>query len=186
VILIALYTFCGSLVWAQNLKVRVEGDRLRVSATQLRLITGRPLERLHNGATVPYVLQLSARTERAGRVLTKVLERFTLSYDLWEEKFTVTRLGTPARSASNLTAAAAEAWCLDNLFLPIETLAPDRPFWVELEFETEELRDPGKSDDSPFTLSSLIDVFSRRGRDDQQIHGVVEVGPLRIQDLRMK
>src|SRR5688572_9001977 len=133
-----LFLACSGNLLAQNLKVRLEADRLRISGPQLRLLTGRPLERLRNGSSVTYVLELTVRTEKAGRVLSRVRERFSLSYDLWEERFSVTRQATPTRSASNLSAAAAQAWCLDNLSLAAAHLPGDRAFWVELEYQTEE------------------------------------------------
>ncbi len=159
---IVLCIACGVSLLAQNLTVRVEGDRLRVAGPQFHFLAGRALERLHNGATVTYELQLTARTERAGLILSRVLQRFTFSYDLWEEKLSVTRLDSPSRSASNLSASRAEAWCLDNLSLPITELPGDRQFWVALEYETEDPKDANKSDGSGLTLGGLIDIFGRK------------------------
>ena len=177
----------GSLTgFGQNLKVRAEADRLRVSAGQLHFLTGRALEKLHDGASVTYRLLLTIHSEKAGKTLARVLQRFTVSYDLWEEKFSATRLDTPARSASNLSSAKLEAWCLDNLSLPLAELPANRSFWVRLEFETEEPRDPGNPDNSPLTLSSLIDIFSRRGHEDETVRGFDEVGPLTLTELRKK
>lgn len=180
-----LFIACSGSLIAQNLKVRLEADRLRVSGPQVRLLTGRPLDRLRNGGSVIYVLELTVRTEKAGRVLTKVKERFTLSYDLWEEKFSVTRQATPTRSASNLSAAAAQAWCLDSLSIPASQLPGDRTFWVELEYQTEGPPAASKSD-SNLTLSSLIDIFSRRSPEEQQLHDIDVVGPFHLEDLRKK
>ena len=168
----------------ENLKVRVEGDRLRLSGP-VHFLVGRPLERLQNGAVVSFVLQLTVRSERAGRVLAHLTERFTFSYDLWEEKFAVTRQGTPARSASNLSTATSEAWCLDNLSLAITQVPADRPFWIALEYESEENKDSAKSDAST-VIASMIDIFSRRSRDEQQVRGTSESGPFRLDELRKK
>jgi hypothetical protein len=172
---------------AETLRVRIDGDRLRVSATQLQLLAGRPLERLHNGRTVTYVLELVIRSERAGHALTRAAERFNFSYDLWEEKFSVARLASPARSAANLSAAAAESWCVDNLAIAVKDIPADRPFWVSLEYATEEPRDTAKTDTATLTLGGLIDIFSRRTRDDPQVRGSVpDAGPFRLQDLMKK
>src|SRR5207244_84773 len=107
--------FVGLLtpVFGEALKVRIESERLRVSAPELHLLAGRRLERLRNGSTAIYSLQLTVRNERSGHISARVLQRFSFSYDLWEEKFTVTRLDSPTRSASNLSAARAEAWCIE-------------------------------------------------------------------------
>ena len=175
----------GSL--AEGLKVRIDGDRLRSSGAQLHFLTGRPLERLHNGRTVTYVLELLIRSERAGRVLARMAERFTFSYDLWEETFSVTRLASPARSASNLSGIAAEAWCLENLSVPVAEIPVDRPFWVGVEYASEEPKESAKTETAILTLGSLIDIFSRRPRDEQQVRGAVEeAGPFRLQDLLKK
>ncbi len=114
-----------------------------------------------------------------------MLQRFSFSYDLWEEKFTVTRLDSPTRSASNLPAARAEAWCLDNLSLPIADVPRDRPFWVALEFESEEAKDPSKADVTGLT-DRLIDIFGRRPRDEEQVRGVDQVEVVSLSNLIKK
>jgi hypothetical protein len=186
IVLTLAMAWAGSLL-AQNLKARVDGDRLRITSGKLHFLTGRPLERLHNGAAVTYVLRLTLRGERAGRMLSRIAERFTFSYDLWEEKFSVTWMALPARSVSNLSASAAESWCLENLSLPISEAPDDRPFWLSVEYESEDPRDSGETEGSPLTLGSLIDIFSRRSRTDQEVKGSSEeLGPLRLQDLMRK
>ena len=171
---------------AQHLKARVEGDRLRVSGPQVHFLLPPAVERLRNGTTVTYVLQLTVRNERLGHIVSRITERFRLSYDLWEEKYAVTRLASPTRSASNLTTNGVESWCLDNLSLPIADLNQNRQFWITLEYETEEPKDTSKTDSSGLTLSSLIDIFSRKPRDEQQVRGFDEIGPVRLDDLRKK
>jgi len=171
---------------AENLKVRIDGDRLRVSGDAIHFLTGRPLDRLHNGAVVTYVLQLTVRAERAGRVLSRLAERFTFSYDLWEEKFAVTKQGVPSRSASNLSPSGAESWCLDNLSIPAAQVPADRNVWLSVDYESEEPKDAAPNSDSPLTLGTLIDIFSRRPRNDQQVHGSVEIGPVSLDELRKK
>ncbi len=185
-VLLLVMLVCAPALLGESLKVRIDGDRLRAAGIGLNFLTGRPLERLHNGRTVTYVLELLVRSDRAGRVLARVAERFTFSYDLWEEKFSVTRLASPTRSASNLSGAAAESWCLENVSIAVADIPTDRPFWVGVEYASEEAKDSTKSE-SPLTLGSLIDIFSRRTRDEQQIRGAVEEsGPFRLQDLMKK
>jgi hypothetical protein len=186
VMLVLLFAGLSSSAFAQNLKVRVEGDRLRVSGPKLHFLSGRALDRLLNGGAVVYAVQLVVRSERGGRVLSRQVQRFTFSYDLWEEKVAVSRLDFPARSASNLSTAAAESWCLENLSIAASELPQARSFWVGLEYETEEAKDSGKSDGSGLTLSGLIDIFSRSPRDMQQVRGSDEVGPFSLDDLKKK
>jgi hypothetical protein len=185
-LVVGILLLWGSSLLAEDLRLQIESDRVRVSAPQLHFLTGHPLERLHNGAAITYLLQLTVRAERAGRVLARIPERFTVSYDLWEEKFSVTRHAVPARSASNLSIAAVESWCIENISLSISDLPADRPFWVTLEYQSEEPKDQAKGDPVSLTLGSLIDIFSRRTRDDQEVRGSAEAGPLRLEELRKK
>ena len=58
-----------------------------------------------------------------------------------EERFAVTRVGTPARSISHRTAKNAEAWCLEHLSIPLTALGRlgrDMPFWIRLEYRVQE------------------------------------------------
>jgi len=185
--LVWIVLICQVSLMADELRLRVEGDHVRLSAPQIHFLTGRPLERLHNGAAVTYLMQLTVRTERlGGKVLARIPVRFAVSYDLWEEKFSVTRQAVPERSASNLSATAVESWCFENISLPVSDLPPDRTFWVTLEYQSEAPKEVNKPDPVSLTLGSLIDIFSRKPRDDQEVHGSAEAGPLRLDDLRKK
>ena len=105
--------------------------------------------------------------------------RFVFSYDLWEEKFAVTRLEPSPRAISHLSAAAAEAWCLDSLMIPTGNLPADRPFWVSLTYRAESPGQRGVSDNSGLTLGGLVDIFSRRNQ-RQPVSGSRNAGPFRL------
>ena len=45
------------------------------------------------------------------------MDRFTVSYDVWEEKFSVVRVSDFRRSLMLLSASSAESWCLDNIVI---------------------------------------------------------------------
>jgi hypothetical protein len=170
----------------QSLSARIDRDQLRVLSPRLHFLIGEPLTRLRNGATVNYEFQLVLRTDRNSRPVARAQQRFAVSYDLWEEKFAVTRLDTAPRSVSHLSAAAAEAWCVDNVSVPVAALAPEQPFWLRLDFRTEDPSDSiNHSENTGMTLSGLIDIFSRRSR-GEQLRGFDEAGPLRLSDLRKK
>ncbi len=164
-----------------RLAVERQGDRLRLSAPQAHFLEGVTLERLRNGAAVTYVFTATVETGPGGRS-SHVEERFVVSYDLWEEKFSVVQPGPPHRSASHLSAAAAEAWCLDNLLLRVPALPPDRTFVVKLRAAVAE-DDPQPRDG--FTLSALIDVLSRK-RADAPAHWELLSAPLRLMDMGEK
>jgi hypothetical protein len=184
-VVFALLAFASAAA-AQTLKARVEGEQLHVAAARIHLLTGEALERLHDGATVNYEFQLTARTDRAGSLLARAVARFAVSYDLWEEKFAVMKLSGAPKSASNLSAAAAEAWCIENVSMPVGVLPVDQAFWLRLEYRAEESTPNGEqSENSTFRLSTLVDIFSRRTR-GEQVHGSEEGGPLRLPELKKK
>jgi hypothetical protein len=179
-----LFALVSALV-AQTLSARIEGEQLHIAAPRIHLLTGEAFQRLHDGATVNYELQLTARADKAGKALARAISRFAVSYDLWEERFAITRLGSSPKSVSRLTAAAAEAWCVDNVSMPIGVLPPTQPFWIRLDYRAEPSGVPSESENSSSTLSSLVDIFSRRPR-SEQVHGSEDVGPLRLGDLRKR
>src|SRR5207237_2884626 len=99
-------------------------------------LNGKPLQQLKNGANVGFVSQISLTADST--ILSRHVDRFVLSYDLWEGKFSATRLGPPMRSASRLSVPAAEAWCLDLLAPIPPSRAPSRPFGIKLEWRAED------------------------------------------------
>ncbi len=148
---------------------RMNGEALSVSAPGLRFLEGKPLDRLKDGVPVSFDFQLSLLAAGDRAPLRRAFERFTISYDLWEERFSAVRRGV-LRQASRLTARAAESWCLDNLAVPTTGLARDRRVVVRLELRAADGNDsaPTRGDDG-FSLTSLVDIFSRtaRGRQPQ-------------------
>lgn len=174
----------GFPLWAQSLVVRMTNDHLRVSAPTLRFVAGRPLERLHDGAPVAFAFQLSLSIDSHATTLPRDIQRFVMSYDLWEEKFSILKLGPARRSVSHLPAEGAEAWCLDILALPASGLTPEKPFWIKLEGRTEEGGEPaGPVSEGSMSLNRLIEWFSRRTRSEQP-RWIATAGPLRLAELR--
>ena len=169
---------------AQSLTVRFEGDRFRLVAPQLRLLTKETVDRLHDGVSVGFTFQVAIASDRNGNPIDQMTYRFVFSYDLWEEKFAVTRLEPTPRAISHLSAAAAEAWCLDSLMIPTGNLLADRPFWVSMTYSAE-AGQRGVSDNSGLTLGGLVDIFSRRNQ-RQPVSGSRNAGPFRLIDLRRR
>jgi len=163
----------------QSLGVRVDGDRLRIDIGKTRLLAGNPLQQLQDGASVSYTVQVSALTMRAGSVLTRVTYRYVISYDIFEEKFQVSRLQPAPRVMSHLSLAAAEAAIVDSLEIPTLAIPTDRSFWVRWEYQVE---DPSQSAGSGVSLGTLVDVFSRK-TSKGPVGGAVESGPFRLRDL---
>ena len=183
---IALVVVIASVVAAQSATARIEGEQLHLVASRVHFLTGEALQRLRDGATVNYEFQLTARPDRAGKLIGRAVNRFAVSYDLWEEKFAVARLGASPKAVSHLTAAAAEGWCVDNTAMPVGVLPQNDAFWIRLDYRAEEAgTSADQLDNSSFSLSNLVDIFSRRAR-GEQVHGTEEVGPLRLSDLKKK
>ncbi len=185
-ILLAEATNARLAAQSTSLLVEREGATLHVSASRLPLLEGKPLEQLHNGASITYVFELTLTPELESEPAVRLKERFVFSFDLWEEKFSVVQPDPPGRSASQLSAAAAIAWCLDNMQVSAKSLTPDKTFVIRLEcWVAADNSDGGSQNKSSLTLAGLVDVFSRKGRNPPP-RWLAVAGPLRLSDLKVK
>ncbi|HEY2012084.1 MAG TPA: hypothetical protein VGH38_01230 [Bryobacteraceae bacterium] len=173
----------------EPLAVTFDGDNLHVAAPGLHFLTGKPLSRLRDAATVAFVSQITLFSDDHGTIFHRpVQERLIVSYDLWEEKFAVTIRGTDfTRSTPRLlTLPQAESWCIENLAVSALGLAPDRPFWLRFELRAVDQKDLiNVVGDTGLSIGSLIDLFSRRGGANDS-YWRREAGPLRLIDLPRK
>jgi hypothetical protein len=167
---------------AQSVAVETSGGTVRVRSGFV-FIEGDVLDQLRDGRSVRVDLELTVLADPRGAALAAARQSFNVSFDLWEERLAVTRLGTPARSVSHLRPRDAEAWCLQSLSVPradLGPLGPDTPFWIRLTLQVPDLALSGDTDgDDLFTIRRLIEVFSRRPRDGNLVK-VVEAGPFRL------
>lgn len=170
---------------SEDLIVRRSGDLLRVAAPRLHFLTGKALQRLRDGATVPFDFQLSIAAGSKGNVVERAFERFTVSYDVWEEKFSVVRLRDFHKSTASLSANAVESWCLENIFARGFNLPADRQLWARLEVRTAEPKEPSSSpySDPGVSITTLIGIFSRPPRPAQD-HWALESAAFRLVDLK--
>jgi hypothetical protein len=152
---------------AQPALLRVErtGDRLRLAAPQLHFLAGPALDRLHDGRAVTYVLSATIEVDRGDPRSTRQTRHVVFSYDLWEERFSATQLDEPRRSASRLSASAAEAWSLDLFELPVRGAPADKTFVVKFECWLREDRAPPADAPAATTLPVLSEWFSRTARE---------------------
>jgi hypothetical protein len=181
---------------AQELVVHARNNELHVSAPRLHFLSGPSLDRLKNGAAVPFDFQLSIFTDSNANLYDRALERFVVSYDLWEEKYSITKLwgagsmrgssvqrARERRTVSHLTAEAAESWCFDNIALSTTGFDPSKQFWLKLEVRSTDSRDGQPIvGESGISISRLIDLFSHPPRSGQQRWNL-ERGPIRLADL---
>jgi hypothetical protein len=107
-------------------------------------------------------------------------QTFVLSYDLWEERFAATVSGSGSRSVSHLTAAAAEAWCIEQLTVPVSGLGSlaKQPFWIQLEAQILNGESSDREDEG-LTLRGIIDTLSRRQTGEKTSYSA-EGGPFQV------
>ena len=167
------------------LKVTYDGDTLHVTAPTLHFLSGKPLERLKYGDSVAYIAQLELYDETRTALIRPQKARFVVSYALWEEKFSVTRLGSTAtgapRTVEGLSLPATEAWCLENLTMSTQGLAANAFYWLRLELRTGTARDFADEVKIGVSIHDLIDFLGRKNTE------VTHWGPLetrvRLADL---
>lgn len=177
---------CGYALATERdgLEMYVVEGRIRVAAPQIRFLSGKPLERLRNGAPAPFAIQLSASTDGWATVVQRDIQRFVLSYDLWEERFAVVKAGSLRQSVSHLTARAAEAWCVSEVSLAPAGIGERQPFRLRLDVRSENPAEQAAlNGEEAMNLTRLIDLFSRRARPGQA-RWRAEAGPLQLADLR--
>lgn len=169
-------------LWAQSLTVSAVGDTLHVKAPGFHFVDGEALDHLKSGGSVRFDFDLAVLARPGGPAVAQTRQRFNLSYDLWEERFAVARIGTPARSATHLSQADAESWCLEQLIVPVSAFAAlgrGAPFWIKLAYRVVDRNPPEPGVDETFTLRGLIDRLSRR-RTARTLGDSVEAGPFRL------
>ena len=172
------------------LGVHLDGDYLRVSAPGLNFLSGKTLDRLRDGASVAFLGQLTLAFNSNFMVAeTRSIARFAVSYDIWEEKFSVTRFGDRAevrRTVSHLSAGAAENWCIDNLTVDRGHVPADKPFYVQLDLRVEDPRDAsGVIGDPGINITRLIEIFSRPPRGAQP-RWLLNSGPVLASGQRLE
>ena len=170
------------------MRVLLDGDYLRISLPALDFLKGKPLERLKDGAAIAFIGQLSVSTSPNSLTpQARAVARFALSYDIWEEKFSVTKIGQlpeSRRTASHLSARAVQNWCFDNLGIDRSQLPQDRAFWVQLDFRAEDPRDQlGIIGDPGISISRLIEIFGKPARSAQPRWNL-SAGPYKLADLK--
>jgi hypothetical protein len=184
----ALCALALSLVDPTSLQVQLDGDYLRIAAPRLNFLSGKPLERLKDGASVAFIAQLTITTSPTSLApVARSVARFAFSYDIWEERFSVAKIGPKPdsrRTVSHLSAQTAEDWCFENLVVDRSQIPPDKPFYIQLDLRAEDpqdqlsfLGDPG------INITRLIEIFGRPGRPAQP-RWTGTSGPWRIADLR--
>lgn len=186
---VASITFATSVlavgVLAQSHAWRLVSARGLVKARVDRIgfIDGPALARLKDARTVRVALELSIAATQNAPPIAGAEGVFELSYDLWEERFAATLVGAAPRSASHLTPAGSEAWCLDQLAIPEASLGAQLrgTLFAQVTYiaSDQDEFDSRQRDDS-LSLRGLIDRLSRRGRDSEW-RGSLRSGPIHLE-----
>jgi hypothetical protein len=167
---------------AQTITIRTVADALHVQVRGLSFIEGPVLTRLKEGRSVLIDFELTVLAKPDGPIVKQAMHGFTLSFDLWEERFAVSRIGSPPKSVSHLRPRDAENWCLDNLTMPVSSLGlgRDTPFWVRLAYRVRDVApEANEAPGERYTLRGLIDRLSRR-REEADLAKSVDAGPFRL------
>ena len=179
-VMIVMLAALDARLGSQSMTVSTKDGAVRVQAPGFRFLSGPTLTRLKDG--------LSVRVEIAMRVLAEpgdtnaaaeARQTFILSYDLWEERFAATVSGGGSRSVSHLTAAAAEAWCIEQLAVPVSGLGSlsTQPFWIRLEAQMINGESTAR-DSEGLTLKGIIDTLSRKA--GAKTSHSIEGGPFKV------
>jgi hypothetical protein len=179
----------ATAMFAEELILRAQGSRLDFSAPRLHYLTGRPLARLRNAEPVAFDFQVTLSSANKTNVVKQNTARFVISYDLWEERFAVTKTTPSRKTASHLTAAEAEVWCVQEMsLLDLNGIAANQPLYASLDIraaEENETRLFGRDNitDAGISLTSLLERFSRPSKSTQP-HWTLEAGPVTLEQLR--
>ncbi len=191
-LILAFLSGFGLAMFAEELVLTWREDRVEFTAPRVHFIGGRPLELLHNAASVPFDFQLTLFSGTKTHEFRKVQDRFVISYDLWQEEFRVVKTQSPQRRADHLTSIAAENWCWrqvsDQMSDGLHALGATEPFWARLEIRAEDGKDGplfGRPlTDAGISLTSLIELFSRPPQAQQSRWGPYDAGPYTLDELK--
>jgi hypothetical protein len=173
----------GMTVPSGLLPRHIAGD-IHITAPSLHFLTGKSLSRLRDGAAVPFDFQLIISSGSKDNVVARSVERFTVSYDVLEEKFSAVRVRDFRRSGMRLSASSAESWCLDNIVIQAAGLPAGQQLWARLEIRSAESKEP-LPESSGLNLATLIELFSRSSH-PQQDHWSVESAPFQLAGLKLQ
>lgn len=179
----------ATAMFAEDLILRAQGTRLDFSAPRVHYLTGRPLARLKNAEPVAFDIRVTLAATNPGNIVRQNAARFVISYDLWEERFTVTKVAPSRKTAGHLTASEAEAWCVQEMsLLDLNGVAANQPLWASMEIRAEdesERRLFGRDNisDAGISLTSLIERLSRPPKSTQP-RWTLEAGPVTLEQLR--
>ena len=187
-LLLAFLSGAALAMWAEELVLHLNENHLEF-APKINFLSGQALARLRNAAEVPFDINIALSAGAKDRLYRRSTDRFIVSFDLWEETFSVVKTQAPRKSVSHLSARAAEDWCFNQLSMDTSGLSPTQPLWAHVDIRAEESPKQGgpfgrgNISDSGINLTSLIEIFSRPAQGQQQ-HWSADAGPFTLEQLR--
>ena len=188
-LLAAFFSGFALAMWAEDMVLNWRENHLEFSAPRVHFLTDKSRDRLKNAAEVPFDLRITLFSGTRSHVYRENFARFVVSYDLWEEKYSVTRTVPSRKTAAHLTELAAEAWCLQQMPMEVNGLKGTDPLWVRLEIRAEDGKESaplisrGNLSEAGINLKPLIELFSQPARQTQ--HPItVDAGPMTLDEVR--
>lgn len=178
----AVFLATAASASAQPVTLVSSGDTLRASAPSFHFIEGPVVDRLRDGRSIRVDIDVAILGRATGPDIARVSQTFTLSFDLWEERFAVVRSGTPPRAISHLAARDAEAWCLDQVEVAraaLSGMGRGASVWVRIEATTDVPESRSSAVGVGSALERLVETLGRR-RSEDPIRRTMEFGPLRL------
>jgi hypothetical protein len=163
-----------------EIEVRWDSGQLRIAAPKLRFLAGKTVERLRAGESVRYEFRVSLIDADRRREQSIAIEKMSVSYDLWEERYytaSLTRRGVSARSK---TPEEAQRWMLGQL--PAPAADRERRYRLRLEIVRER---PPKEEEYGLNLTRLVEIFSRK-IEPEPARWTAESHDFRLRDLEAK
>jgi len=182
-------------MWAEELILSARQDRVEFSAPRVHFLSGKPLERMRNSDQVQYLIRATIWSGSKAHIFRDIVGRFVVSYDLYEEKYSVTKLEPTRKRADRLmTDVGTEAWCLQEMTMDLTGVGGTEQLWARLDIRALDPKDGGSLfgkdniTDSGISLTTvtakMIDLLSRPAQSSQPHWGPFEAGPLTLDELR--
>jgi hypothetical protein len=152
---------------AEDLILSHRNNRLEFSAPRTDFFAGQPMARLHNALDQPFVIRTTLFSGSKNHMYATAVDRFVVSFDIFQETYSVKKMAAPRKSASHLpTAKAAQAWCLSQMSLDTSGLSGSEPLWARLEIRAEDPPRDGSPlgdsvNSSGISLLPLIELLGR-------------------------
>lgn len=190
-LIIAFVSGFAFAMMAEELRLNWRDNRLELSAPTVHFLGGKPLELLHNAASVRFNFNVTLWSGNRSHVYSRNFDQFVVSYDLWEERFKVVKTQSPRRTVEHLTQQAAEQWCVSQMSPELPGIDGSEPLWIRLEIRAEDGKDGplfgrgarGSVSESGISLSNLIEIFSHAPQ--QQSHwGPYDDGPFTLDQIK--